>query len=300
MALVDLDTSRKYNFSDESEAHYVVKNGIYNELMNHDDLDKLFFDIEHVCNSGIVADLGGYHDGKLLAVEIVHTHEDYKEYCKKVKEYHKEKIHDFWIYTEESIRKYIDSGIRPSAMMLDLQKRFSRIYYYSINDNLLHGAILEFKNGNYEWIVLPNYFDINFNSFVFAESKYHEYICKEEQYALDFNLEQTKEFIRYNKEILESQGEEIAEHSNNFLPEFKFQEGVPVKMRFIEVTKPPHFKNAVLVVEIDGEKRWVGNHKVLRDLFEKHLGHELSLVTQLGKRTGENGYDYFMYSGEII
>lgn len=297
LSLVDLDASRKYDFSDESDAHKDTENLVYHELHDNDSLDELYFNIEHSLGSNMVADIGGYHDGKLLAVEIVHSHEDYEAYLRKVKAYHKEKIYDFWIFTEESISKYVNNGVKPSLMIMHLQKRFSRIYYYNRDKKELHAVVVSFKNGEYEWIILPQVFEVSFLSFALAESKYQNYICKEEQYVMDFNVAETEEYIKYREESLKEYDDREqfpSEPVNVFNHQFQFELGKPIRLKFVECVEHPNFHDEVLIVDINGEKWWVANHKSLAESFMR-LGHGLLEVTMLSKPNhsiGEYGYQY--------
>ena len=298
MNLVDLDTSRKYDFSNESDAHRITKELVYRELKEHDNLDELYFNIEHSMTDNTVADIGGYYNGKLLAVEIVHTHESYEEYCKKVDAYHKEQIYDFWIFTEECLRKKFHGKSEISMMMVDLQKRFSRIYYYDKNRNQLRAVMCKLKDGQWKWIRLPMPFKLSFNDLALAESKYQRYICKEVQYELDYNVAETEEFIQYHETILDEYVE--TQHPSKpekvFPKEFRFVEGKPVHVKLIECVIHPNFDDGVCIVEIGGEKRWVRKHTGLMYLFDR-CGKDVK-VTLESKPNPEQGIRYYRYSGE--
>lgn len=299
--LISLDNSRKYDFSKESNAHKTTKEAVYNQLKNHDNLDDLYFDIEQSLYSDVTADIGGYHDGKLLAVEIVHSHENYTDYRKKVNSYHKEKIHDFWIYTEERIHEYMEYNLKPCAMMHDLQKRFGRIYYYDVEEDVLRIVVFYLEDGEYKWVVLPFPWEISFNNLALSELKYLKYVCKEEQHELDYNVDETREFLRYEKEMLKKQCEESQ------LPnapqkvvnkEFQFVVGEPVRLRFIECVPHPNFEgDEVIIIDIDGKKWWVRKHTGLMFLFKKY-GHAFLEVTLNGKPNGE--IKWYQYSGRNI
>ena len=280
-----------YNNSNESDAHRITKNGLYEELQLHDNLDKLYFQEEYQFQDDLIADIGGYHEGKMLAVEIVHSHENYDEYKRKVNKYHNENVYDFWCYTKASLENYIDSGKTPSIMMRDLKKRFSRIYYYDVDNKELRGVCFYIEDGEYKWVVLPVLFEISFTKLLFSELKFQKYICKEEMYDVDYNLQETEEFIEYQKKKLNKNCKKeqvILNRENNYIPEFKFELDVPVQLRFVEITQFSHSRYKSIVVEIDEGCFWVRADKQLCRFFDECKG-ELVEVTWIKKHDPDDG-----------
>lgn len=289
----------KYNYSNETDEHKYTKQDILRNLQRNDPIDELYvreefddFDVNRI------PDIGGVHKGKQLAVEVVHLNEDYNGYYKKVKEYHKNKIYDIWIYTSERMHEYVCENNPPSDMMQDLLKRYGCIYYYQLN-KLYH---MNYIDG--EWNESAITLDITWDNLCFAELKYQKYCCVEQKWEVDRLVADTEEFVNYRKQELERLDEELKELPSSppkkeHVPLVEFEEGGSVEGFFVEVKKVPQSKYEEIIFNVDGSLIRCRHHK---DLINQLKGHENEpcTVTLLSKPTAlDNQYRYeVVFEGE--
>lgn len=256
----------EYSTKNESSEHEFTKREVYKQLKSNCNIDKLYFNVEHTYLNNKIADIGGYFEGKLLAIEIIHKHDNYDAYIEKVKDYHRDGIHDFWIFTEDIISQYVKNNNEPSDIMMDLNRRFGGIYFFNKFSKQLVKLVVKF-NGIYQYIKVPVRYKLRFNELCFAEQKYQEYVAKEEYYKLEYAIYEAEEMSRENYETLS----ELAKES---LTSFEFNLDEPVKCKFVKFIKHPEFGSDSALFKIGDELKYP-------NVLHKNLKKQLSGLEDL-------------------
>lgn len=282
----------KYNYSNETDEHKYTKQDILRNLQRNDPIDELYvreefddFDVNRI------PDIGGVHKGKQLAVEVVHLNEDYNEYYKKVKEYHKNKIYDMWIYTSERMHEYVCENNPPSDMMQDLLKRYGCIYYYQVNKL----CRMNYIDG--EWNESAITLDITWDNLCFAELKYQKYCCVEQKYEVDWLVAETEEFVNYRKQELEQANKEITDlpqegSKKEGVSFFRFKLGVPVRVTFVECNYNPETHYDEIILDMGDCLVRCAKHKNLIDKLNGHEGEECVITLFSERSETDNQYRY--------
>ena len=126
----ELRKEPKYPYEPEKDEHKATKKMIYDCLKKNDNVDRLYVREEFDdFNTRRRPDVGGVHNNKQLAVEVVNLNED-AEVCEhKQFEYHELGIYVAWVYTSERMHEYIEQELPPSEMMLNLLRWYGALYY---------------------------------------------------------------------------------------------------------------------------------------------------------------------------
>ena len=130
MKFSELRKEPKYPCETERDEHIATKKMIYNCLKKNDNVDQLYVREEfNDFNTHRRPDVGGMHNNKQLAVEVVNLNENAEECEHKQVEYHELGIYVGWVYTSEMMHEYMEQELPPSEMMLKLLRWYGALYY---------------------------------------------------------------------------------------------------------------------------------------------------------------------------
>jgi hypothetical protein len=290
MNFFDIRVKSKYKYDSESVEHERTKKGVYNCLRKNDKVNKLFVREEFMdFDVNRRPDVGGIHNGKQLAVEVVHLNEDFNEYMAKEEEYFDEGIYTFWLYTPERIQEYMDNDMEPSYLMKDFKRKYGCIYYY--NTGKLHSV----NYINDEWVEIPVKYPITWDTLCFAELKYKKYCCVEQKHMVDWLVSQTKKFVKDGKQQLnEFKQSQEPEKIKRFI---RFEENEPVTVIFVGFDTHPRFQHPVTVFRQNEELFFAPYHT---DLVKQLVGHENKECTVTLLEKGAKDSKAFKYKVEVL